>query len=121
MVLVEDAHGAPLRATDRTRTVPTWMQRALRERDHHCRFPGCRHRRWVEAHHLVHWADGGPTVLENLALLCTRHHTYVHERAIRITMGAHQRPEFFDARGTPIPHRVAPPRGNAEASARAVM
>jgi hypothetical protein len=33
---------------------------------------------WCEVHHLLHWADDGETVPENLALLCERHHTKVH-------------------------------------------
>jgi HNH endonuclease len=33
----------------------------------------------ARAHHLVHWADGGPTNLRNAALVCERHHTVVHQ------------------------------------------
>ena len=43
------------------RTVPPWLNRAMRRRDGGCRFPGCEWRRWVHGHHLHHWADGGPT------------------------------------------------------------
>ena len=35
---------------------------------------------WADAHHLIHWADGGPSDLSNAALLCERHHTVVHTR-----------------------------------------
>ncbi len=53
--------------------------RALWLRDRHCTFPGCRiPATWCDAHHLTHWADGGPTDLGNAALLCGRHHTIVH-------------------------------------------
>ena len=55
------------------------MQRALRSRDHGCRFPGCTHNRIVDAHHIKHWANGGETSLGNLVLLCRRHHRLVHE------------------------------------------
>jgi len=55
------------------------MHRALRSRDHGCRFPGCTHDRFVDAHHIRHWANGGETSLDNLALLCRRHHRLVHE------------------------------------------
>jgi hypothetical protein len=55
------------------------MQRALRSRDHGCRFPGCTHDRFVDAHHIRHWANGGKTSLDNLILLCRRHHRLVHE------------------------------------------
>ena len=50
-------------------------------RDQHCTYPGCdMPASWCDAHHLVHWADGGPTNLANAALLCGRHHTVVHQR-----------------------------------------
>ena len=50
-------------------------------RDRHCSYPGCTMASsWCDAHHLVHWADDGPTDLDNAALLCERHHTIVHQR-----------------------------------------
>ena len=55
--------------------------RRLWLRDGHCSYPGCdMPAQWTDAHHLVHWADGGPTNLRNAALLCERHHTIVHNR-----------------------------------------
>jgi hypothetical protein len=43
-------------------------------------FPGCdRPPPWTDAHHLVHWLDNGPSKLDNLVLLCPRHHTFLHE------------------------------------------
>lgn len=55
-------------------------RRALNVRDKHCRFPGCdMPPAWTDAHHVEHWADGGPTKLFNLVLLCRRHHRLVHE------------------------------------------
>ena len=58
----------------------TWAQlKNLWARDHHCTFPGCNApAAWTDAHHLIHWADGGRTDLCNAALLCGRHHTIVH-------------------------------------------
>jgi hypothetical protein len=48
-------------------------------RDRGCTFPGCtRLAKWCDAHHLVHWADDGPTDCDNGALLCQSHHTVVH-------------------------------------------
>jgi Domain of unknown function (DUF222) len=65
-----------------TRTVPPSMRRALIARDKHCRHPGCdRPSQWCDAHHIRHWADGGPTALWNLKLLCRYHHTLEHQRA----------------------------------------
>jgi hypothetical protein len=53
--------------------------RALWRRDRHCTFPDCdTPAAWCDAHHLVHWIDGGPTDLSNAALLCPKHHTVVH-------------------------------------------
>jgi uncharacterized protein DUF222/HNH endonuclease len=55
-------------------------RRALNVRDRGCRWPGCdRPASWTSGHHLVHWTKGGPTDLDNLALLCYRHHWMVHE------------------------------------------
>ncbi len=66
---------------DRTsRVVPGALRRALIARDKGCRFPGCDcPAAWTDAHHIKHWADGGPTTLDNLILLCRRHHRLVHE------------------------------------------
>lgn len=62
-----------------TRTPSRAQRRALMARDGGCRFPGCAERRYVQAHHVIHWEDGGPTDLHNLMLLCWRHHRAVHE------------------------------------------
>jgi hypothetical protein len=53
-----------------TRTVPRGIRRALMARDRGCAMPGCNeHRtRKLHAHHIWHWADGGPTCLDNLTL-----------------------------------------------------
>jgi hypothetical protein len=77
--ITDDAAGNPLDIGRKTRAVPPAMQRALRSRDGGCRFPGCTHDRFVDAHHIRHWANGGETSLDNLALLCRRHHRLVHE------------------------------------------
>ena len=63
----------------KTRTIPPSLRRALRVRDRGCRFPGCENRRFVDGHHLRHWALGGETNLDNVLLLCRRHHRLVHE------------------------------------------
>jgi hypothetical protein len=72
--------GVPLTVGRATRTVPPSIRRALVVRDRGCCFPGCdRPPAWTDGHHLVHWADGGETALENLVLLCRPHHRLVHE------------------------------------------
>jgi hypothetical protein len=60
-------------------------------RDGGCTYPGCdAPPQWADAHHLVHWADLGPSNLGNAALLCERHHTIVHSRRLagRVVKGA---------------------------------
>ncbi|HEV7680023.1 MAG TPA: DUF222 domain-containing protein [Candidatus Dormibacteraeota bacterium] len=79
--------GSPLDADRTIRTVPAAMRRALVLRDHGCRFPGCdRPPEWTDAHHVRHWADGGETRLDNLVLLCRRHHRVVHEGGWRLVL-----------------------------------
>ena len=77
--IVDDEHGEPLRVGRQQRTVPTALKRALWSRDRGCSFPGCTHTRFVDAHHVRHWANGGDTSLENTMLLCSSHHRLVHE------------------------------------------
>ncbi|MCU1387977.1 MAG: hypothetical protein JWL72_1315, partial [Ilumatobacteraceae bacterium] len=52
---------------------------------HGCRFPGCQHTAWVDAHHIVHWLDHGSTVESNLICLCRTHHRLMHEGGWTIT------------------------------------
>jgi len=62
------------------RVVAGPLRRALNARDGQCRWPGCeRPASWCDGHHMVHWIDGGDTDLDNLVLLCRRHHRMVHE------------------------------------------
>jgi len=77
--ITEDETGNPLDIGRKTRAIPPALRRALQARDGGCRFPGCSHRRFVDAHHIRHWADGGDTSIDNLALLCRHHHRLVHE------------------------------------------
>jgi hypothetical protein len=76
---LETIAGEPLSVGRKTRTIPPAIRRALQRRDGGCRFPGCSATRFVDAHHVVHWADGGETGMHNLVLLCRRHHRLVHE------------------------------------------
>ncbi len=88
--LVENAEGEPLNVGRKTRAIPAAIRRALRSRDGGCRFPGCDHSRFVHAHHIRHWADGGETGLGNLVTLCSYHHHLVHEGGygVRVEDGA---------------------------------
>ena len=86
--VVEGAKGEPLAIGRRTRAVPPAIRRALRVRDGGCRFPGCDRSRYVHAHHIKHWADGGETRLDNLVTLCSQHHRQVHEGRYGVRMNA---------------------------------
>ena len=79
VAIKEDKNGEPLSIGRRSRTIPPPIRRALRARDKGCRFPGCTNTRFVDGHHIKHWADGGETSLDNLIMLCRHHHHLVHE------------------------------------------
>ena len=108
-------NGEPLSIGRKSRTVPPAIRRALKRRDDGCRFPGCSCRRFVDAHHIRHWADGGETSLGNLVLLCRRHHRLVHEGGFGVEMLANSEPRFTYPNGRTV--QPAPDghfRGNAE-------
>ncbi|MGH8035129.1 MAG: DUF222 domain-containing protein, partial [Lysobacterales bacterium] len=100
---LERDNGEPLNVGRKTRTIPPAIRRALQRRDRGCRFPGCTCTRFVDAHHVVHWADGGETSMENLALLCRRHHRLVHEEGFGLTTNAQGDFRFSLPNGQPIP------------------
>jgi hypothetical protein len=71
------------------RVVTPAQRRALAIRDRHCRFPSCRRSAaWCDAHHITSWLEGGTTDLDNLVLLCRRHHTLIHNTRWTITRTA---------------------------------
>ncbi|TME46036.1 MAG: DUF222 domain-containing protein [Chloroflexi bacterium] len=84
-----------------SRTIPPTTRRALAERDHGCVAEQC-HRppAWTDAHHLKHWAHGGPTTMSNLVLLCRPHHRMVHEEG----WGLHSLANGRGALTKPRPH-----------------
>ena len=108
VVMRHDAEGKVLDVGRKTRTIPPALRRALASRDRHCRFPGCETRR-CDAHHVKHWADGGATKLDNLVLLCRRHHRAVHEEGFGLTFDAEGRPRFTQPGGAPLPTAPFPP------------
>ena len=102
----------------KTRGVPSATRRALRARDGGCRFPGCESRRFVDAHHIHHWAHGGETKLDNLVQLCGHHHRLVHEGGFVVEPVTGGRVRFRRPDGTVVrvvPHR---PRSAAESLTR---
>ncbi|BCN83083.1 HNH endonuclease signature motif containing protein [Prescottella equi] len=109
--------GVPLNLGRTSRTVSKKQRRALIARDHGCAFPGCgtppAH---CEGHHIKHWADGGPTDLDNLVLLCRYHHQLLHHSHWEVRIGPDRKPWFtppstVDPHKKPIPaHGRAGPR-----------
>jgi hypothetical protein len=109
-VVVEDASGQPVRLGRMRREPPDWMIRQLRYRDIECRFPGCGHRRFTQAHHIRWWEQGGRTDLDNLVLICSFHHTLVHEYGWRLTRGDDGTVRWFYPDGKRYRAGPAPPR-----------
>jgi hypothetical protein len=103
VVRILERDGRPLSVGRRTRTIPPALRRALRARDDGCRFPGCTHRRFLHAHHIHHWARGGPTALENLLQLCSHHHRLVHEGGYTVERAGPQSVRFRRPDGRAIP------------------
>jgi hypothetical protein len=98
----------------KSRVVPAAMRRAMGERDEgRCRFPGCENRRWVDAHHIVHWARGGETKLDNLVLLCSRHHRLVHEGGFSLARKPGGALVFRRPGGRVVPASPSPAPGSA--------
>jgi hypothetical protein len=79
VTMLHGADGGVLSVGRKTRAIPQAIRRALMTRDLGCRFPGCNHQQYLQAHHLQHWAAGGETRLDNLILLCSGHHRLLHE------------------------------------------
>ena len=112
--LVAMLHGAKgtLDVGRKTRAIPPSLRRALQARDEgHCRFPGCENRRWVDAHHIQHWARGGETKLDNLVLLCTHHHRLLHEGGFGVCRQGDGRLVFRRPDGRVVPSLPSPARG----------
>jgi hypothetical protein len=77
--MLEDEDGEPLNVGRKTRSISPALRRVLNARDQGCRFPGCTNKKFVDAQHVHHWADGGETKPSNLLSLCHHHHRAVHE------------------------------------------
>jgi 5-methylcytosine-specific restriction endonuclease McrA len=107
VVMRHDAEGRVVEVGARTRTIPPALRRALQHRDQSCRFPGC-NARFGQGHHVRHWAQGGPTTLSNLALLCRRHHRAVHEDGYQVVPGPDGALQFRRPDGRPLPEVPAP-------------
>ena len=114
VVMRHDPDGRVIDVGARTRTIPPALRRVLQHRDRGCRFPGCG-LRFTQAHHIQHWAQGGPTTLSNLALLCRRHHRSVHEDGFHVKRLANGELQFTRPDGRPLPEAPRLPVVQAEA------
>ena len=95
-----------------TRTIPAPLWSALVIRDEHCRFPGCdRPSVWCEGHHVVWVAQGGPTELANLVLVCARHHHRLHQPGWHAKLRPDATFEVTDAHG--LVRCTSPPRAES--------
>ncbi|WP_410573876.1 DUF222 domain-containing protein [Amycolatopsis sp. cmx-4-61] len=86
----------PLNLGRLRRLISPGLRRALFLRDRGCAFPGC-HRppRHCQGHHIHHWADGGPTDLANLVLMCAHHHRLLHRSGWEVRIAPDGLPEFL--------------------------
>lgn len=116
VTVLEDDQGNVLNVGRRTRSIPPAQRRALNIRDKGCRFPGCCESRFVDAHHIHHWCDGGETSMNNLVLLCRRHHRLVHEQGFTIVNPGGGEFEFTRPSGTKLLAAVFPQFSDVEES-----
>jgi hypothetical protein len=120
LVPLLEREGSALTVGRKTRAVPPALRRAVQARDGGCRFPGCEHRRFLDAHHIRHWAHGGETSKENLIMLCRHHHRLVHEGGVRLTCDAGELVRFRSRNGSDLTSAPPPPPGSASALRRLV-
>ena len=73
------SNGEPMDIGRISRIWPNAMERAIKERDQHCQWPGCTRTHHLPIHHIIHWADGGKTSIDNGVAVCAYHHSLLHE------------------------------------------
>jgi hypothetical protein len=113
VVRILERDGRPLSIGRKTRTLSPALKRALRSRDRTCRFPGCGQHRFLHAHHIRHWAQGGRTDLSNLIQLCSHHHRLVHEGGYSVERRGGGRVGFRRPDGEAVPAAPSAPQGEA--------
>ncbi len=120
--VVLKSRSAPLDLGRSRRSLNSALRRALVVRaGGRCEMPGCdRPASFCEGHHRWHWADGGPTTLSNLLLLCRRHHVLVHHPGWDIQLDPDGHPVFtppahIDPQRRPRPAPMSCPSAAGEA------
>lgn len=117
--VIVDAQSVPLDLKRMDRLFPPHLRRALILRDQGCSFPGCgRPPAWCQAHHLIHWSNGGETSIGNGGLLCQEHHTLIHATDWEMIMGGDGHPWF---RAPADPRRPSRPRQWIRSHARRTL
>lgn len=102
VTLIEDQDGEPLNVGRKTRNISAPLRRLLQARDKGCRFPGCSNARYIDAHHIRHWANGGETKPSNLVSLCRFHHRAVHEGGFDVQVLDDGALRFVRPNGDPV-------------------
>jgi len=104
--VIHDPLGYPAGIGRASRNVPAWIYRQLRQRDQTCVYPGCTRRGYLHAHHIRQWRNGGATDIDNLILVCTQHHTLLHEGRWTVRGRAGPDIQFIRPDGTPYRPRA---------------
>ena len=107
--MIINADGKPIGIGRSSRKIPHWLERQVLLRDKHCRFPGCTRISRLHSHHIVHWADGGTTDLDNLLTLCQSHHHAIHRDGWRLAGTVCEGIEWERPNGTIARHGPQPP------------
>ena len=96
----------------RSRTVSPALRELLGQIDgERCRFPSCTRTAHLHAHHVRFWRDGGDTDLANLVLVCSRHHTLIHQDGYQLVLSLDRTLTVRTAADIPVPRRPAPADG----------
>jgi hypothetical protein len=111
----QESGGPRLDLGRRTRTISPALRRALALRDRGCCYPGCSNHFFLHGHHIVHWAHGGRTSLDNLVTLCGTHHRHLHEGGFQVERDAEGRLVFRDRRGRTLPAAPVAPALDGDA------
>ncbi len=112
LIPIIELNGRALSVGRKTRAVPPALRRAVEARDDACRFPGCEHRRFLDTHHIIHWAHGGETDKSNLIPLCRHHHRLAHEGRVRVSGDADRCVRFRLRDGTLLESSPPPSEGS---------
>jgi uncharacterized protein DUF222 len=104
-VVTHGKDGKPINVGRASRLVTPRQRRELKIRDRHCRWPGCRRRTALHAHHIEKWP--GPTNLDNLVLFCDVHHNIIHLGDFKVRGDP---PKIWIERPNLPPIRPGPPR-----------